>query len=254
MQPARLLRFRPKLLEAFIAPLAALVDMVRGRRVATADLPTASIAARVADYVNQVASVDIVEVAEFAAVTSSLALLKSRELTPWLLHDAGPELDLTASLKSNNTLASIDPITADLASRLTGHVESFPRVEYVEPHPREVVLAPLEPVMLRRALEGQLTAMASRLLRPVTAPIFLRIEVASRALQRSLRLLTEVSLWNVLRDDVIDRRAAVVYFLAVLDLARTRAIEVRQDGPFGDIVLTPGPGIRRAAREERVAS
>jgi chromatin segregation and condensation protein Rec8/ScpA/Scc1 (kleisin family) len=228
-----------RLLDGFIKPLISLLDLVRARKVEILDVPTAPISQSVARYVEWQSSNDLFDIGEFAVAASSLTLLKSRELTPWLFID---EVDLLedpsfrpSPLEGNSE--TIAKAAAFLSEQLVNGRESFTRGDYVDPYPREIIGLPLSPAVLGHALDGQIAAAAARGAARVPLPVFMRIELATRALQRSLRQLREVSFLGMLRERRIDRRSAVVYFLAVLDMARQGVADVRQGLPFDDIVL-----------------
>jgi chromatin segregation and condensation protein Rec8/ScpA/Scc1 (kleisin family) len=193
------------------------------------------------DYVNQSHLVDIEGVGEFAAIAASLALAKSQQLTPWLelvLPESDVEFDGADDVRPS--ICTFDEVVQTLARRLAGQLESVPRAAYVEALPKDIVAVPLASALLAQALDAQLTAESARGGSRVPPPIFLRIEMATRALRQSLRRLSEVSFMAEIRERRLDRRAAVVYFLALLDLARTGSIQIRQAHPFQDIVLLPG--------------
>lgn len=228
-------RTAPNDLRRLLSPLLNLLDLVRARRFEPRDIVVAPFAHHFNRYVQLSPSLDLNDLGEFAAAASQLLLLKSQELTPW---KAASEDDIDLENASDRLGDSLSPFTSGidaLASRLTRSLESFARNDYVPPHPRQMEIIPLSADTLGRAMISQVAAMERRGLRHVPGPLFLRMEIAIRSLRRSLNRLRSISFTNLVRDTQLDRPTSVVYFLAILDLARRQEVDIRQDEPFADI-------------------
>lgn len=226
----------------FVAPLQDLAQAIGRRVFPVSDLPIALLVKISSNYVKSGHHVEPDEVADFTALASNLALLKSRELTPWLdINDVeveeSPNLDA-----SHELLQQFGPVVQMLATRSVDDVEMFARADYVATPSRQVEVVPSPSTCLSENLAIQLRLMRDRRPVEVPAPLFLRIETATRALRRSLKQLSPVSFRALLAGRRLDRRATVVYFLALLQMAsREDAVVVMQSGPFEDIVLSPPP-------------
>lgn len=67
----------------------------------------------------------------------------------------------------------------------------------------------------------------------------MRIERATQTIQESIRRLQCLSFAALIKEKRLDSRDSVIYFLAILDLANEKHVEVLQDRPFADIILKP---------------
>jgi segregation and condensation protein A len=240
------LRSSRRISDAFLRPLLSLLDLLRSNKLPAGDVPTGPLSQRFHSYVNMDRPADPAGVAEFAAVASTLTLMKSRRLTPWLQDEDTATIELDSPRDRSSTVRDFEPITAALNARFLDGAEAFPRSDYVAGTSREIELGFLSTTSLGAALRSQLADAAARRLTHVPAPIFLRLEAATRAIQESIHRLARVSFRHMLENNALDRSAAVVYFLAVLELAKTRVVDVYQDEPFDDIVLVPRRGLHRA--------
>ena len=227
-------------LDALLRPLVSLIELVRGHRYRPGDMPVGAIANTLHAYAASNPTIALADIGEFAATVSSLALLKSHELTPWL-RQPEPSRDEAemATDRIDGTLQAFEPATQELTRRFLAGSEVFAQADFVEPCARTIEIVPLKSDLLTEAIRRQLADLGSRGVTHVPRPIFLRVEMATRALQRSLRHLRSVSFRSIVANGGLDRRATVVYFLAVLELARKQTIHIRQTCPFDDLVLVP---------------
>src|SRR5579872_1360474 len=143
---------------------------------------------------------------------------------------------LARSIRSDD-LNTFDQAVMDLSGRLSEGAECFSRQDYVGGADPVDVHKPIAAAQLRRAFDEQLQSAGMRRQARIPPPIFLRVEMAIRSLQDSLRRLRGFTFGTLLRDLSLDRRGTVVYFLAILDLARKGLIVVEQERPYDDIRL-----------------
>lgn len=225
-----------QLLQSFIAPLAHLLDLIRARKLKPQEVPAGQITEAFGAQLEISPSIDLVDIGEFAAIAAHLLLFKSRELAPFLSGNE-EEPPVPHASRGPGELSAFDQTVQSLARRHAAVLESFARAEYAEPPRREVELLPINPVRLASAFDVQMTVATEQGIRTIPPPIFLRLEMATRMLRQSLLKLRRLSLVAMIREDKLDRAATVVYFLAVLDLARTGTVEVWQKSAFADILL-----------------
>jgi segregation and condensation protein A len=218
--------------------LVHLIEFLRARFIRPEEVPVGALALSFRSYVKSEQTLDVNDVAEFAVLTSQLALLKSRTLLPVLEWE---EEDLASSFGADvDRDATIEPYLPAidlLSARLDRSCETFSRLEHTLPPQREVTAMPIPVQRLSVAFKNQVQEAINRHVARVTPPSFIRVEVAARSLRLSLKRVAMVSLIRLIRETRLDRRAIVVYFLAVLEVARDGYIGVHQEGPFKDIVL-----------------
>ena len=235
---------RRGVLDSLIHPLIALLDLVRNRKLTSDEVPLAPLAVVGHDYVKRASSLPVDEVGELASALSSLLLVKSRELTPWLERAELDDLSVRVKVRDAHAVDSLQSTLLDLDHRVRQGIEGFPRLDFVEGARRQELPVTLAAGHLRKAYAEQLQAATIRDRAKIPPPMFLRVEMAIKSLRHSLRRLRTFSFAILIREQGLDRRTTVVYFLAVLDLARKGLIEVRQDTPFQDLLLLELRGSR----------
>lgn len=211
-----------------------LCDLVQQRKLPVGELPLAELTAQFAAHLAAVPEPDLDETGEFLRAAARLLLLKSAMLLPQLVEET--EVEEGPSPARYGPSGVIPEAVAELAVRQGA--ESFP------PLPRALLIErPVEPfsaLLLRRAW-SQMESRRGPEAMPVSAPPFVRLEVALSRLIRRLAGGAAISFRSLLRG--VNRNDAVVHFLALLELIRRRQASVSQTGLFEDIA------IERAERE-----
>ncbi len=226
-----------------LQPLENLLNLVRTHLFPAGDLPMAAIATALSYYVKMDPEISVNHTGELASLSAQLALMKSRELLPNL--DSSDDLELSPETDDQQSMQSLiryQPLIETLAFSLDSGRESFTRHDQASTIERPISHQPLPPGSIAAAYSRQIVERARRSAQ-ISPPMFLRLEAATTALNRSLRRLRQVSLRDIIFGARLDRRSAVVYFLAVLELARQDQARVVQDAPFDDILIEGlGPG------------
>ena len=226
----------PLELDVFQGPLDLLLTLIERRRLEITAVSLAEVAEQYLLAVRALPAADPELLAEFLVIASRLLLLKSRALLPREAEDDDGEAEdegaeLVARLEAYRT---IKLAAEQLAERLQAGYEGFTR----SARPEHVELQPeLEPV------EAQVLAQLWRsILRrvpkapdqpPVLTP---RVQVGERvaAIRDLLSTRVEVT-WEEISGSTLDEMIAT--FLAILELIRRIEAVVRQEQPFGQIVL-----------------
>ncbi|MCS6891600.1 MAG: ScpA family protein [Rhodovarius sp.] len=240
-------------LAGFEGPLDLLLELARAQKV---DIRRISILALVDQYVAALEGARRLRLevaAEWLVMAAWLTWLKSRLLLP---EQAEPEEEaLQAAERLTEKLAELDAMrraAAWLAARAQLGREIFARgqPEALQLIDRSGIVADL-PALLRAYAAARRRALAARPYRPKPR----RLWSVAEALQQLRRLIGTTPGWVVLQSflpeglaDGLERRAALASGLvAALEEARSGALELRQDAPFGPLWL------RRAASEPRAA-
>lgn len=241
-------------LDGFEGPLDLLLDLARGQKL---DLQAISILALVDQYlavIEQARGLRIEIQAEWLVMAAWLAWLKSRLLLP--REEAAEEEPEAIAGRLADRLVELERMRAGaawLAARPQLFREHFPRgaPENLTVQDRSGIRADL-PALALAYVAGRRRALARNPYRPKPR----RLWSVQEALARLARALGDFPSWAVLQRflpegepgaalDTVERRAALASTLvAGLEMARSGGVELRQERPFGPILL------RRAERVE----
>jgi segregation and condensation protein A len=252
-------------LEEFDGPLALLLALIEQRQLDVLTVPLGALAGAYLEAMARLEGPILPSLSSFVAVAAQLILIKSRALLPSAPvedpvpadGEPDPEADLRARLllyrryrDAGERLASLldvqrlfrrEPGVA-LAAGLAGA--------------RPAEGSTLDPADLARSL-GRLVAVAPLLVDEVTVERrAVTLALCAEAIRAALAAAPVVVLQELLGERP-DRTVAAVTFLAMLELVKTREIEVEQDEPWGPIRCrkrrTDGSG-RRPNRPERAVA
>jgi segregation and condensation protein A len=226
--------------EVYDGPLDLLLDLIRKQNIDIYDIPIAKITAQYLAYVERIRALDVDVAAEFVYMASVLIHIKSKMLLP---------RDPSGLPEQQE-----DP-RAELVSRLLEH-EKFKTAAQMLLQKQQIEEAVLTNPALKefRNAEGTEPELAADIIDLVR--VFR--DVLERAKQRPVlpigdddvtiaqmiqyvrrRLALEdrpVRLKQVLRS-LPSQQALLCIFLALLELVRLQAIQLRQDRMFGDILI-----------------
>jgi segregation and condensation protein A len=240
-------------------PLGLLLSLIEGRRLDVLTVPLGGLAEA---YLEALAAIEhdrMGSISAFIAVAGQLILIKSRAMLPRppAMPDADPEdegLDPEAELRSRLLLyrafrdagatlqaVAVDRVglfrrepTAALASGLAA-AASAPST------------APVDPVVLVRALDGLVRVLPEPEPPPEIVPRTVTLAQRASIIRLALRGASHVVLQELLLG-VHDRVVVAVTFLAMLELMKRREVVVEQAEPFGPITA------RQTTAEERAAA
>ena len=241
-------------LDGYEGPLDLLLDLARAQKL---DLGTISIVALVDQYlkvIEQARGLRLEIQAEWLVMAAWLAWLKSRLLLP--RDEASAEDPDAIAERLTDRLAELERMRAGaawLAARPQLHRDLFPRgaPENLTVEDRSGIRADLS-ALCQAYVAGRRRAIAKRPYRPKPR----RLWSVQEAITRLGRVLGELPSWAVLQHflpdgevgaelDSVERRTALASTLvAGLEMARGGGLELRQERPFGPIML------RRAERVE----
>ncbi len=235
-------------LEGYEGPLEALLELARAQKF---DLATISILALVDQYLAVIEGAREVRLelaADWLVMAAWLTWLKSRLLLPAGSPEAEEGERAAESLAGRlAVLAAMQRAAAWLSARpLLG------RDVFARGAPESFVT--IDRSRLRLDVPGLLSAYLGALRRATAAsryqPAPLTIWTVQNALERLARLLGSLPDWTSLEHflpehlaEPTERRAALAStLLASLEMARDGALRVRQEQPFGPILLSRGVG------------
>lgn len=223
-------------LPVFEGPLDLLLHLIRRDQINIYDIPVSQICNSYLDYLNLMTAPDVDLAGEFFVMAATLLHLKSQILLPKeeLAAEDDPRLPLVAQLLE---LEKFKKAADQIESR-----EWMEREFYVRPPgaqaelPVESLLdAPLDPVDTYQMLLCLKVAL-DRTERPP-----MQITIDSTSLKDKVaqvgELLESIDLidFRTLLPDVPKRNDIIISFLAILELARLKYLEILQSQTFGPI-------------------
>ena len=226
--------------EVYDGPLDLLLDLIRKQDINIYDIPISKITAQYLAYVEKIRQLDVNVAADFIYMASVLIHIKSKMLLPRdpdapQNAEDDPRTELVNRLLEHEKFKTAAQMLLQ-KQHIEENVWSNPALkEFRDAEGTEPELA-AEVIDLVRTFQQILDRAKSRPLLQVdeeTVTVGQMIDYVRR------RLVLEdkpVRLKQILRN-VNSRQALICMFLALLELVRLQAIQVRQEKMFGDILI-----------------
>src|SRR3954471_1879790 len=239
--------------EVYEGPLDLLLDLVRKQDIDIYDIPIAKITAQYLAYVEKLRELDVNVAAEFIYMAAVLIHIKSKMLLPRdpsAASDAqdDPRAELVNRLIEHEKFKSAAQMLMQ-KQQIEDAVRSNPAIrEFMEADGTEPEFA-ADVIDLVKTFQQVLERVRSRPILQVdeeTVTVSQMIDYLRRRLsleERPLRL-------KQILQNVQSRTALVCMFLALLELVRLQAIQLRQDRLFGEILLRKHVGFDAVMAEQ----
>ncbi|HYK50661.1 MAG TPA: segregation/condensation protein A [Terriglobales bacterium] len=239
--------------DVYEGPLDLLLDLIRKQDIDIYDIPIGRITAQYLAYVEKLRELDVNVAAEFIYMAAVLIHIKSKMLLP---RDADalagaeddPRAELVNRLIEHEKFKSAAQMLMQ-KQQIEDAVRSNPAIkDFMDAEGTEPEMA-ADVIDLVRTFQHILERARSRPMLQVdeeTVTVGQMIDYLQRRLaleDRPLRLK------QILRN-VNSRQALVCMFLALLEMVRLQAIQLRQDRLFGDILLRKHTGFEAIAAEQ----
>ena len=236
--------------EGYQGPLALLLGLIEQRELDILAVPLGDLAGA---YLEALAALDdqqMSHISSFVTVASQLILIKSRAILPRppvvavpLEEGPDPEAALRARLIEYRLYRDAG---RDLKGRLESAWEVFRRepiaaVASAKAGSRPDEGPPLDPHLLAEALTRALLEVPPPPPPPAVVARLITLEERA-ALIRAALTDTPVVVLQDLLEDLSDKVAVAVTFLAMLELVKGRELSVEQEVPFGPIVCRSRKG------------
>ena len=223
----------------FEGPLDLLLHLIERQEL---DITSVSLAAVTGQYLETITLLEKLEVdaiADFLVVAAKLVLIKSQALLPRPPAPTGEGEEQTGDDLVRQLMAykQFKEVGRELGKLEAANRQTFVRVA---PPPRTETKIDLSGVTVDQLL--QLVREALALEKPlasvgaVVSPYTLTIRDQIALIQRRLARRSQVSFRGLLKQ-ARSRIEIIVTFLAMLELLKRRAVRVRQEGMFGDILI-----------------
>ena len=225
--------------ELFEGPLDLLLNLIRKQDIDIYDIPIARITAQYLAYVEKLRELDVNVAAEFIYMAAMLIHIKSKMLLPRdplaTAEQDDPRAELVNRLVEHEKFKSAAQMLMQ-KQQIEDAVRTNPAIrEFMEAEGTGPEMA-ADVVDLVKTFQQILERARSRPLIQIdeeTVTVAQMIEYLRRRLSLEER---PVHLRQMLRA-IESRQALVCMFLALLELVRLQAIQLKQDRLFGDILL-----------------
>ncbi len=224
----------------FQGPLDLLLHLIKAEQVEISDIPIARITDQYLEYIKFMRSLNLEFAGEFLVMAATLLRIKAEMLLPRPKGDDLPEDDprreLVEMLKEYKKFK-------ELAENLRGLEEKSSRL-----YPRGGVSTPwgdepeegLTPFLLWRTLREILNKVpktSAHLISPEEATLREKMDLLLRLLEER----RQIRFTELIHQDP-RRIALILVFVAILELAKQKRITLRQETPFGEILICPFSG------------
>jgi segregation and condensation protein A len=239
--------------EVYEGPLDLLLDLIRKQDIDIYDIPIARITAQYLAYVEKLRELDVNVAAEFIYMASVLIHIKSKMLLPrdpLASEDAqeDPRSELVNRLIEHEKFKSAAQMLMQ-KQQIEDNVWSNPAIkEFMEDEGTEPEMA-ADVIDLVKTFQQVLERLRTR---PILQVDEESVTVGQMIDYLRRRLAMEdkpVRLKQLLRN-VNSRAALVCMFLALLEMVRLQAIQLRQDQLFGEILLRKHSGFEAVMAEQ----
>jgi segregation and condensation protein A len=239
--------------DVYEGPLDLLLDLIRKQDIDIYDIPIARITAQYLAYVEKLRELDVNVAAEFIYMAAVLIHIKSKMLLPrdpdsLAGSEEDPRTELVNRLIEHEKFKSAAQMLLQ-KQQIEDAVRSNPSIkEFMDAEGTEPEIA-ADVIDLVRTFQQILERARSRPMLEVdeeTVTIAQMIDYLRRRLaleDRPLRLK------QILRN-VNSHQALVCMFLALLEMVRLQAIQLRQDRLFGEILLRKHTGFDAIVAEQ----
>jgi len=238
--------------DVYEGPLDLLLDLIRKQDIDIYDIPIARITAQYLAYVEKLRELDVNVAAEFIYMAAVLIHIKSKMLLPRDPAAASEELD-DPRMELVNRLIEHEKFKAAAQmlmqkQQIEDAVRSNPSMqEFVDAEGTEPEIA-ADVIDLVKTFQQVLERIRNRPILQVsedTVSVGQMIDHLRRRLALEER---PIRLKQLLRN-IESRQTLVCMFLALLELVRLQAIQLRQDRLFGEILLRKHVGFEAVMSE-----
>ena len=241
--------------DVYEGPLDLLLDLIRKQDIDIYDIPIARITGQYLAYVERLRELDVNVAAEFIYMAAVLIHIKSKMLLPRDPAAASEELD-DPRMELVNRLIEHEKFKAAAQmlmqkQQIEDAVRSNPSMqEFAEAEGTEPEIA-ADVIDLVKTFQQVLDRIRNRPILQVSED---NVTVGQMIDYLRRRLALEerpIRLKQLLRN-VESRQTLVCMFLALLELVRLQAIQLRQDRLFGEILLRKHVGFEAVMAEQTV--
>ena len=230
-------------LPLYEGPLDLLLDMIRRQKIDIYDIPIAKVTEQYLNYLHLIQDLNVDIASEFLVIAAQLIYIKSRMLLP-PDPDALPDQQEDTRTELVRRLLEYEKFKN--AAQMLYQREMIENAVWTNPGCVAMEESELEPE-LTVGLYDLLLAFRDVIKRTEQRPL-MEVGREEFSVEQMMAFLFEnisaargtVTLTEVL-PDITSRRALITAFLALLELTRLKAIFLKQEIPFGEIMARANP-------------
>lgn len=226
----------PIKLETFEGPFDLLLELARSHKVNLAEISLRQVTDDFLSYIRHHKLPASVQ-ADFLIVAATLTLIKIRQLLPKLSQEEEQEIE---SLTDRVRIYQLYRTKAAMLARRWGNRRLLPAHFWAAKAPVFIESTPVQPSISVHDLRNAFQIVIGNLPKPTRPRAHLTVR--GRTMQEWLKVLTErlTRVQSLVFQDTLrgsTRQDAAISFLAVLELARKREVEIMQAETFSQLLI-----------------
>lgn len=228
-------------LDGFRGPLDVLLHLIESQELAITQVSLAQVADQYMQYINETPSLPADSIADFLVIASKLLLIKSKALLPQLDIEDEDAIDLEKQLRMYKRFIDasrkIEQLVAQKNFTFTRDVYPTHTFEGFQPPKKQLTIEKLQTIFeaLLKRIEPVEVLQKRVIERVVTIKEKIQ-QIRDRILQQA---------YVSFKQSVLEfgtKSEKIVSFLAVLELAKQKIIDIQQDAFLGDIIIKKAQG------------
>jgi segregation and condensation protein A len=246
--------------DVFEGPFDLLLYLVSRQKLDVGAISVSEIADQYLAHIERMHDLDLEVASDFIVLAATLLEIKAAALLPEEAHFVGDELDDLEPEEARSILIArllaykqFKNVAAELAARMESEAKMHPRSAGLESRFLRLMPDYLEGITLHNLAVtcAELEHRRELFLLEAEHVASVPISLEDHATVVSHRLASEKKVWfaDLVSDSPPD--VFVVTFLAILELYKRAEAELRQEVPFGDILVEEIPQAERADRAFR---
>ncbi|MCC6639037.1 segregation/condensation protein A [Candidatus Falkowbacteria bacterium] len=222
--------------DQFNGPLELLLQIIEEQQLEITKVSLAAVADQYILYLQQNPQIPPDEIADFLVIASKLILIKSKALLPTLLVEDEDAIDLERQLKMYKQFVEASHKISEIAHKKQNLFtkDSYPQIAV------EGFITPRKPIT-----QEKLHSLFSLLLQKITPPQILEKKIIEKVVTIKEKishikdLLMSHTAFSFKKSVLVhgSRSEKIVSFLAILELAKQKMLDVEQGEYLGDIVI-----------------
>lgn len=223
--------------EKFEGPLELLLELIEKEKLSISEISLSRVTDDYITYVKSLEKIDPEKLAEFLVVAAQLMLVKSRALLPSLPLSTEEEVSIEELEKRLEAYRRIRELVKELKKMEAAHRYILTREAYYGMDPIFYPPPALTHTALRDAFAAFLSAMPKiEKLAEEKLKHIISLEEKIAHIRSFLQGAMERAFSDLVRG-AKEKVEVIVSFLAILELARQKFVDLHQEKPFTDIVI-----------------
>jgi len=223
--------------EKFEGPLGLLLNLLEKEKLSISDISLAKVADEYLSYIRKLEAIDPEELAEFLVVAASLMLIKSKSLLPELSLGQEEEESVEELRKRLELLKKMRWLAQELKKLAEAGEHIFTKEAYLGMEPLFYPPPGFSAELLRDAFTAFLASLPKiEKLAEEKIKKIISLEERITQIRDFLAGAVEKAFSDIVRG-AKEKMEIIISFLAILELAKQKFIELHQRKTFADIII-----------------